>query len=189
MFDADCCCLHATRHRRGRLTPPPAVCAAPPRRNGHPLPPTPRAVADFPIDVSGADARHPARAAVSAVAAIGGAPTAFLAQPFADTVVVVVTQRGRLGSVWSATTSTADGLDRGGAGGGGGGGTGGPPPVVDVAVLLGARADGVAVLVRAVAALLGGRPLLMTVALGADVGAAVVREVVAVLRGMLGSSA
>jgi len=152
-----------------------------------PSPPTPRAVADFPIDVSGADARHPARAAVSAVADIGGASTAFLAQPFADTVVIVVTQRGRLGSVWSATTSTADGLDRGGAGGGGG--TGGPPPVVDVAVLLGARADGVAVLVRAVAALLGGRPLLMTVALGADVGAAVVREVVAVLRVMLGSGA
>lgn len=136
--------------------------------------------AAFPIDVTAADARHPAHAARSAVAPVRGTATAFLVQPFADAVVVVVTQRGRLGTVWSASSATPSGFGRDG------GGDGASAPVVDVAALLGARdEEGVAVLVRAVAGLLGGRPLLMTVALGAAVGGDAVREVVAVVRGLL----
>lgn len=147
-------------------TPTPAPPATPPTA--------------FPIDVIAADARHPAHGARSTVAPVRGTPTAVLIQPFADTVVVVVTQRGRLGTVWSASSATPSGLGRDGSSSGAG-------PVVDVAALLGGRDDdGVAVLVRAVAGLLGGRPLLMTVALGAAVGVEAVREVVVIVRELLG---
>lgn len=141
------------------------------------FPPTPPAA--FPIDVAAADARHPAHGARSTVAPVRDTPTAVLVQPFADTVVVVVTQRGRLGTVWSASSATPSGLGRDG-------GDSSVAPVVDVAALLGGRDDGsVAVLVRAIAGLLGGRSLLMTVALGATVGGEAVREVVAIVRGLL----
>ncbi|GAB0495285.1 hypothetical protein MMPV_006584 [Pyropia vietnamensis] len=142
-----------------------------------PVAPSSASPAAFPIDTSAADARHPAHAARSTVAPVRGTPTAILVQPFADTVVVVVTQRGRLGTVWSASSATPSGLGR----------DGDPSArVVDVAALLGSSDDSdVAVLVRAVAGLLGGRSLLMTVALGAAVGADAVREVVAIVRQLL----